>query len=46
MTIIVSYMFRHRAAILRESTKTKEYKSTALIYVLSSLTENIKVLKF
>jgi len=39
-------MFLHRGAILRESSRTKEYKCNVLIWALITLTGIIKILKF
>jgi len=39
-------MFRHWGAILRESTRTKEYKPYTLIYILIAFTKFIGILKF
>jgi hypothetical protein len=39
-------MFWNRGAILRESSRTQEYKSDMLIWVLNALTGIIKILKF
>jgi len=39
-------MFRIRRAILRDPSRTKEYKCIMLIWVLIALTGIIKILKF
>jgi len=39
-------MFRHRSAILRDSTRTKEYKSSMPVQVLIALIGIINVMKF
>jgi len=42
MTSVSSYMFRHRNAILRESTWTKEHKCNTIIQVLIALLLSLK----
>ena len=39
-------MFRNRAAILKESARTKECQSSTLIQVVIALTTFIKILNF
>jgi len=43
---INAYMLRRRSAVLRQSTKTKEYKSNAPIHILITHTVVIKVFKY
>jgi len=44
--VLIPYMFRHWGAILRESFRTKEYKSNTLIKVCIALIGVTKILKF
>ena len=44
--ILISYMFRHRDAILRVFFRLKEYKSSVLIWVRIALIGMVKILKF
>jgi hypothetical protein len=39
-------MFRHRGAILRESSRTNEYKHNTLVYVLHCPTGMLNILKY